>query len=188
MAHLPPAAGNRNLSAAQVAWLAYNVGGFRGPALQYAVQIMLGESGGSTAARYKNGDGTTDRGLWQFNSYWFRDHPKVRGGPLAISDAAADDPTLATQHARYVWGLQGKSFAPAWGHTFHPEKAAQARAAIAKAIGPGYVPNMPTQTSGGSGRMGEFVAAVGAGLVTAGILWAVSRAAARRRRPRQVLA
>lgn len=160
------------LSGAQLAKLAYEIGGFRGADLLYAVRIMLGESGGNTLATHRNSDSrrTLDRGLWQFNDYWFRDKRKL-SDPLYVSDADAFDPYKATIKARAVWMAQGRTFAPSWGRKWHPEKDAAARKAIAKYLGAPYAASLPPATSGAP------VAPVVAGLAALSALawWARAR-------------
>lgn len=72
------------LTPRQIAGFAQGAG-FRGRGLVRAVAVALAESGGKTNARNTNSDGTTDRGLLQFNSKW---HPEV-------TDAEADNPAAA---------------------------------------------------------------------------------------------
>lgn len=140
---------------AQVAALCYRQG-WRGQDLLYAVRIVLGESGGCPGATNRNSDKrrTLDRGLWQFNDYWHRE----------VSDADAFDPYRSTAHAWRVWRAQGRSFSPSWGTRFHPEKDAQARAAIGKIAGAILPP-----PSSGAPMLGALLFGVAAfGLVRVG--------------------
>ena len=74
----------------QIAKLCYDVG-WRGEDLVTAVRIVMGESGGVPTQRNDglNKDGTVDRGLFQLNSYWFREVP----------DEEAFDAIKNAQHA-----------------------------------------------------------------------------------------
>lgn len=125
--------------------------GWRGQDLLYAVRIVLGESGGCPGATNRNKDKrkTLDRGLWQFNDYWHRE----------VSDADAFDPYRSTAHAWRVWRAQGRSFSPSWGARFHPEKDAQARAAIGKIAGAILPP--ATTSAGVFGALGWVAAGIG---------------------------
>ena len=79
------------MSPTDVAQIAYQAG-FRGAGLIYAVAVSLAEDGsGNPNATNTTGNTppSTDRGLWQINSYW---HPEV-------TDAMAFDPLSAAQAA-----------------------------------------------------------------------------------------
>lgn len=167
------------LTGRQLAKLAYEVGGFRGADLLYAVRIMLGESGGNTLATHRNSDSrrTLDRGLWQFNDYWFRDK-RNPADPLYVSDAAAFDPYTSTMKARAVWQAQGRTFAPAWGRKWHPEKDGAARKAIAAYLGAPYAAALPPKSDGAP------VGAIILGLAACGavVWWSRDRARGKSRR------
>ncbi len=83
----------RQLSGRQVATLLHGAG-WRGAELENAIRIVLGESGGNAhAINRANKNGTTDRGLWQFNDRAFP----------GVLDATAFDPVKATAAARAVY-------------------------------------------------------------------------------------
>lgn len=66
-----------------------------------AIAIIQAESGGNSAARNVNTDGSIDRGLWQINN---KAHPEV-------SDACAFNPECSTLAALRI-SNQGKNFTP----------------------------------------------------------------------------
>lgn len=90
------------LSYAQVAQICYNAG-FRDTGLVTAIAVAKAESGFNTTNRSKNTDSrkTTDRGLFQFNSYWHSE----------ISDACADDPKCSAEKAYFITG-GGRNWTP----------------------------------------------------------------------------
>lgn len=106
------------LSPAQIAKLAHDVGGWRGADLVRAVKVALAESGGLTTAVGVNKNGTTDRGLWQLNT-----------GTVA-DDSIAFDPIQATRAAAAIWRKRG--WRPWYGGRKPDAKLdAQAAAAVA---------------------------------------------------------
>jgi hypothetical protein len=96
-----------------------------------AIGIIMAESGGRTDARNhvvnpsSPADGSWDRGIWQWNSYWHKE----------ISDVDADDPQRATEYA--AWISKGGTSWSAWttfNHGSHLKHIPAAQAALA-AIG-----------------------------------------------------
>ena len=105
------------LTPAQVAKLAHDVGGWRGADLVRAVKVALAESGGKTTAVGHNKNGTSDRGLWQLNSQTMPD------------DSIAFDPVASTRFAAALWRRRG--WAPWYGGRKADAKLdAQAAAAV----------------------------------------------------------
>lgn len=93
------------LSPSQIAQYAY-AAGFRGDALVEAIQLALQESAGYTDARHADADGSTDRGLLQFND---------RAWP-SVTTACADDPACAMATAYGITG-GGRDWSP-WSADF----------------------------------------------------------------------
>lgn len=104
----------------EVARLCRDVGGWRGRDLDAAVRVVLAESRGNPAAVNHNKNGTTDRGLWQFNT-----------GTLA-DDRAAFDPVVATRLARKLWDKRG--WRPWYGARNRDPKLADLAARAAAAV------------------------------------------------------
>ena len=117
------------LTATQVAQYAYNAG-FRGDGLIYAIAIAGAESGYRTDATntVRNSPPSTDRGLWQLNSYW---HPEV-------SDTCAFDPACSAQ-AVYKTSSSGTSWTQwtTWNNGAYKSRLSEAQAAAAAVSGSG---------------------------------------------------
>lgn len=125
------------------------VAGFTGNSLVQAIAIVLAESRGDTSARGYNRDASgnvtsTDRGLWQINSYYHSE----------VSDNCAYDAQCSSQAAFRI-SSHGQDFTP-WA-TFNSGayKAFMSRALTASGTGsqPSTPPPTPSTTnaSGGTG-------------------------------------
>lgn len=123
------------LSPADVARLCYWAG-WRGAALFVATRICLGESGGNPKAVNVNSNKTVDRGLFQLNSYWFKD--------LQTPDVFDPWKNAARAFASYTKGAKKKAGGgfEAWkgGTHFHEERQALAVKGIKEA---GFADQVP---------------------------------------------
>jgi hypothetical protein len=123
-----PTFAGAKLTPADVARLCYWAG-WRGAALFVATRICLGESGGNQKAVNVNSNKTVDRGLFQLNSYWFKD--------LLPPDVF--DPY---KNAARAFKSYGKGGFAAWkgGTHFHEERQALAVKGIKEA---GFADQVP---------------------------------------------
>lgn len=101
--------------------------GFQNPAI--AVAVALAESGGDTNARNTAGNSppSTDRGLFQINSYWHRE----------VSDACAYNADCCTK-AAYRISNGGRNWTPwtTYNVGAHKKYLARAQAAVAAVVNP----------------------------------------------------
>lgn len=122
-----------NLTDAQIATVAYNAG-FRQNGLVMSIAICLAESGGNPDAKNTAGNSppSTDRGLWQINSYWHKE----------VSDSCAFSPPCAAGQA-YNISSKGTNWTPwsTYGNGAYKQFMQRATAAAQKA-GPSG-PNQP---------------------------------------------
>lgn len=119
------------LSAEDIARLLRSIG-WPESTLTVAVALVLAESGGDPYAKNSAGNSppSTDRGLWQFNSYWRKD----------VDDACAYDPVCSSRKA-LITSKNGTDFSAwsAYKNGSYQGKMSQAAAGVAAANKPKVV-------------------------------------------------